>query len=67
MCLTASRLRQELYCAAVQVRGEYPMSDGTREIIELNRQSPEYIMALKALKEHLKECEECKTCVKDLG
>ena len=62
MCVTAARLRYELYRTAERLEAECPMGIDLRAAIERNRERPEYQAALKALREHLASCEECKQC-----
>jgi hypothetical protein len=55
-CVTANQLRLRWYATCKQFSG---MTEKAAHEISLQRQRPEYVQALDALKKHLAECEIC--------
>jgi hypothetical protein len=55
-CPTANLLRLRWYATCQQFGG---MTEKAAHEISLQRQRPEYIQALDALKNHIRECEIC--------
>jgi hypothetical protein len=60
-CPTANLLRLRWYAQAKQLPGQYPLTAEAQAEINRQRERPEYIQALEALKNHIRECEKCKT------
>jgi hypothetical protein len=55
-CPTANLLRLTWYATCRQFSG---MTEKAAHEINLQRQRPEYVAALEALKNHIRECERC--------